>query len=75
MEWIIVDTSLEDHSDLIPVNEHILYIKINSSDYLEKINFKFDDEKVIWNYFEKTKEGISVRYISISCIEADGSVQ
>ena len=56
MEWIIVDTSLEDHSSLIPINESILYIRLNSSDYLEQINFKFDDEKVIWNYFEKTKK-------------------
>ena len=29
MEWIIVDTSLEDHSSLIPINESILYIRLN----------------------------------------------
>ena len=55
LEWIIVDTSLKDHSELIPSEENILYIRINSEDYLDKIDFKYDDDKVIWNYFSKTR--------------------
>lgn len=55
MEWIIVDTSRDDHSDIIPYDENIIYIRLESSEYLEKINFKYDDDKVIWSYFEKTK--------------------
>ena len=55
MEWIIVDTSREDHSYLIPSDESIIYIRLESSEYLEKINFKYDEDKVIWSYFEKTK--------------------
>ena len=54
IEWIIVDSSQEDHSDMIPLEENILYIKLNSDEYLEKINFKYDEEKIIWNYFDKT---------------------
>ena len=40
---------------MVPLEENILYIKLNSDEYLEKINFKFDEEKIIWNYFDKTK--------------------
>lgn len=55
LEWIIIDTSLEDHSNLIPENDNIYYIKLESSKYLEKITFQYDDDKIKWNYFEKTK--------------------
>ena len=55
LEWIIIDTSLEDHSNLIPVHEEILYIRLKSEEYLDKINFKHDDDKILWSYFEKTK--------------------
>tara|TARA_Y100001935_G_C17310906_1_gene516096 strand:- start:2878 stop:3993 length:1116 start_codon:yes stop_codon:yes gene_type:complete len=55
LEWIIVDTSSENHSDLIPLNDNILYIHIKSNEYLDKINFKNDDDKILWTYFEKTK--------------------
>tara|TARA_Y100000996_G_scaffold355661_1_gene296255 strand:- start:43 stop:1158 length:1116 start_codon:yes stop_codon:yes gene_type:complete len=55
LEWIIIDTSLEDHSDLIPIDDNILYIRLSSVDYLDKINFKHDEDKIIWTYFEKTK--------------------
>lgn len=51
LEWIIVDDSKEDHSNQIPIHENILYFRVNSSDYLEKIEFPKDDEKVTWNYF------------------------
>ena len=30
MEWIIVDTSRDDHSDLIPSDENIIYIRLKS---------------------------------------------
>ena len=56
LEWIIVDTSSENHSDLIPLNDDILYIHIKSEDYLDKIKFKNDDDKILWTYFEKTKK-------------------
>ncbi len=55
IEWIIVDSSQEDHSNMVPLEENILYIKLNSDEYLEKIDFKLDEEKIIWNYFDKTK--------------------
>jgi hypothetical protein len=55
LEWIIIDTSLEDHSHLIPMNDNILYIRISSEEYLDKIEFKNDEEKVLWSYFEKSK--------------------
>ena len=52
LEWIIVDTSLKDHSELIPSEENILYIRINSEDYLDKIDFKYDDDIPIigWSF-------------------------
>ena len=53
LEWIIVDTSKKDNSELIPLNENILYIRIEANDYLEKINFANDDDKLLWNYFKK----------------------
>lgn len=53
LEWIIVDTSKQDNSRLIPLNENILYIRIDSKDYLEKIKFENDDDKLLWNYFKK----------------------
>ena len=55
LEWVIIDTSLEDHSHLIPIDDDILYIRINSGDYLDKIEFKHDDEKIIWSYFKNSK--------------------
>ena len=54
LEWIIIDDSKEDHSEHIPIHENILYIRICSSEYLEKIEFKDDkEEKIIWNFFNK----------------------
>ena len=53
LEWIIVDDSKEDYSDLIPIHDNILYIKVSSEEYLEKINFNKDDDKIIWNYHKK----------------------
>ena len=56
LEWIIVDDSKEDHGDLIPIDENILYIRVSSDEYLEKIDFPKDDKKVVWNYFNKMKK-------------------
>tara|TARA_Y100001935_G_scaffold247280_1_gene242987 strand:+ start:3783 stop:4889 length:1107 start_codon:yes stop_codon:yes gene_type:complete len=56
LEWIIVDDSKKDHGDLIPIDENILYLKVDSSEYLEKIEFPKDDEKITWNYFSKTQK-------------------
>ena len=53
LEWIIVDDSKENHSDQIPIHENILYFQVNSSEYLDKIEFPKDDEKITWNYFDK----------------------
>ena len=57
LEWIIVDDSKDNHSHLIPTHENILYIRISSDEYLEKIKFSNDDdEKITWNYFQKMKK-------------------
>ena len=56
LEWIIVDDSKHDHSEYIPVDENILYIRVSSNEYLEKIEFPKDDEKIVWNYFDKMKK-------------------
>ena len=53
LEWIIIDSSKENHSDLIPIEDNILYFHINSKEYLTKIDFKDDNDKVLWNYFNK----------------------
>ncbi len=55
LEWIIIDDSKEDHSNLIPIHENILYLRVTCEEYLDKINFPKDEEKVIWNYFNKMK--------------------
>tara|TARA_Y100000389_G_C17397070_1_gene483143 strand:+ start:198 stop:1292 length:1095 start_codon:yes stop_codon:yes gene_type:complete len=55
LEWIIIDDSKQDNSDKIPLHENILYMKINPDEYLSKIDFPKDDEKHIWNYFNKMK--------------------
>ena len=56
LEWILVDDSKEDHGDLIPIHENILYMRVDSSEYLEKIEFPKDEEKTIWNYYDKMKK-------------------
>ena len=53
LEWIIVDDSINDHSDLIPVDENIFYFHISSEEYLSKIEFPKDDTKEVWNYHNK----------------------
>lgn len=50
LEWIIVDDSKEKHSHLMPLDDNILYIKVNPDEYLDKIEFKKDEDKIIWNY-------------------------
>lgn len=56
LEWIIIDDSKEDHSNKIPIHENILYMRVNSDEYLSKIDFPKDDEKYIWNYFNIIKK-------------------
>ena len=56
LEWILVDDSKEDHCDLVPIHENILYMRVNTSDFLEKIEFPKDEEKTTWNYFDKMKK-------------------
>ena len=53
LEWIIIDDSKEDHNNQIPIHENILYLRVDPSEYLEKIEFQKDDEKITWNYFNK----------------------
>ena len=36
IEWIIVDSSQADHSDMVPLEQNILYIKLNSDRILRK---------------------------------------
>jgi len=59
LEWIFIDDSKNDYSDIIydidNNNENILYLKVDSDEYLEKINFPNDENKLIWNVFKKTK--------------------
>ena len=54
LEWIIVDDSKTNHSDKIPIHENILYISIDSEEYLDKITFKNDDHNIVKNYFKET---------------------
>lgn len=53
LEWIIVDDSKEDHSGLIPLEENILYIRINADEYLDKITFPKDEDKEQFNYWKR----------------------
>lgn len=53
LEWIIIDDSKNDHSEHIPIHENILYIRLESKDFLDKIEFKNDEDKKIWNFFNK----------------------
>jgi len=55
LEWIIIDDSKSDYSDLIPTHENIIHIKITSDEYLDKIKFKHDHENIIQNFFQKMK--------------------
>lgn len=56
IEWIFIDDSKTDHSDIVYSidSENILYIRVFGDEYLEKIEFPKDDDKVTWNYFKKT---------------------
>tara|TARA_B100000686_G_scaffold348271_2_gene438880 strand:+ start:3166 stop:4269 length:1104 start_codon:yes stop_codon:yes gene_type:complete len=53
LEWIIIDDSKDNHSNQIPIHENILYLHIDPSEYLDKIEFPKDDQKITWNYFHK----------------------
>ena len=53
LEWIIVDDSKKDYSSHVPLDENILYFKVDPNEYLEKITFPKDDDKIIWNYFQR----------------------
>ena len=55
LEWIIIDDSKQNHSEKIPIHENILYLQIDPSEYLDKIDFPEDNEKITWNYFNKMK--------------------
>ena len=55
LEWIIIDDSDINNLTLFPLEENILYFHMkNSKEYLDRIEFKNDDEKIIYNYFLKT---------------------
>jgi len=56
LEWIIIDDSKEDHSKLIPLDENILYIRVDADEYLENITFPKDDKKTIWNYWKRVRK-------------------
>ena len=56
LELIIVDDSKIDNSDSLPIDENILYFKVTSEEYLEKIEFNNDEDKKIWNYHHKMKK-------------------
>ena len=56
LEWIIVDDSKEDYSNMMPIHENILYFKADPNEYLNKIEFQNDDEKVMWNFFHKSNK-------------------
>lgn len=53
LEWIIVDNSKINDSDKIPSNEKILYLHVNSDEFIEKIKFDGDDDKIVWKYYKK----------------------
>ena len=55
LEWIIIDDSDNNHMDLFPLEENVLYFHMNKSkEYLDRIEFKKDEDKIIYNYFLKT---------------------
>lgn len=56
IEWIFIDDSKTDHSDIVYSidSENILYLRVFGDEYLEKIEFPKDDDKITWNYFKKT---------------------
>ena len=54
LEWIIIDNSRENNSDKIPtLSENIIYIHVNTDEFIDKINFDRDDEKILWNYYKR----------------------
>ena len=55
LEWVFIDDSKKDYSDIIYdiPSDNILYLKVTTDEYLEKIEFPKDDEKIVWNYFHK----------------------
>ena len=55
LEWIIIDDPDNNHMDLFPLEENVLYFHVNKSkEYLDRIEFKKDEDKIIYNYFLKT---------------------
>ena len=61
LEWIFIDDSKTDHSDIVYSidSDNILYLRVFGDEYLEKIEFQNDDDKITWNYFKKTNRRIS----------------
>ena len=71
LEWIIIDDSKKDHFKDIPEDDNIIYIRIDSEEYLDKIKFKEkkisdinnpekeeedEGEKIMRNYFKKNQK-------------------
>ena len=53
LEWIIVDNSKEKDSNKVPSIENILYLHVDTSEFIDKINFEGDEDKILWNYYKK----------------------
>jgi len=54
LEWIIIDNSkINDSNKIKSISPNILYIHVDSNEYIEKINFENDNEKILWNYHKK----------------------
>mgnify|MGYP003389255715 FL=1 len=54
LELIIVDDSKIDNSENLPIDENVLYFRVSTDEYLEKIEFPKDEDKTIWNYHRKS---------------------
>lgn len=53
LEWIIVDNSRENDSNKIPAIENVLYLHVDTQEFIDKMKFDGDEEKVLWNYYKK----------------------
>jgi len=53
LEWIIIDDSKEDHTDHIPCDENILYIRLDPKEYLDKITFPKDEDNKHSGYWKR----------------------
>ena len=62
LEWIIVDDSKTDYSNDIPIHENILYMKVDSDEYLDKIEFPKDENKKLSGIISKKLKNLQMDF-------------